>query len=118
MFLDAQGVVHMIAHGELQPRPTFNVGVHSVSRDGRSWSSPRVAYTLFANWSSEAVPRPQPQLGRREAPQVLLSNDGRRKPVALFNAAMPCKCGYGSQKPECNWGDACRSFSMVCVWRG
>ena len=68
------------------------VGIHSVSADGRTWSTPQIAYTLFANWSG-SVPQPRPQLGRREAPQMLLSNDGQATPVALFNAAMPCKCG-------------------------
>lgn len=67
------------------------VGIHSVSGDGRTWSTPQVAYTLFANWSG-SVAQPRPQLGRREAPQILLSNDGKANPVALYNAAMPCKC--------------------------
>ena len=70
----------------------WQVGIHSVSMDGRNWSTPQIAYTLFANWSS-IVPQPFPSLGRREAPQILLSNDGKATPVALFNAAMPCKCG-------------------------
>jgi hypothetical protein len=48
---------------------------------------------------------------------VLLSNDALRRPVALFNAAMPCKCRYGSRNPECNWGEACRSFSMHGIYQ-
>ena len=85
-----------------------------MSPDGRTWSTPRVAYTLFANWTAETDPRPA--LGRREAPQVLLSQDGKRRPVALYNAAMPCKCGYGNPAQHCNWGSACRSFGMVCAF--
>ena len=50
-------------------------------------------------------------LGRRETPQVLLGEDGL--PAYLFNSAMPCKCGYGSKSPQCNWGDSCRSFAMA-----
>lgn len=148
LYLGPNGVIHMIAHGELQPAPLFNVGVHSVSADGKTWNAPQVAYTLFANWSSD-VPSP-PALGRREAPQMLLSRDGKR-PAALYNAAMPCKCKYGQpalslvlalccfvrphvlpriapcddwramwrhlgdRRQECNWGNACRSFSMMCA---
>lgn len=114
LYLDPHGLVHMIAHGELPPAPTFNVGIHSVSADGVTWSTPRVAYTLYTNWSA-SVPVPRPSLGRREAPQMLLSDKGT--PVALFNAAMPCKCGYGDHREECNWGDECRSFTMVCAFR-
>eukprot|EP01052_Picozoa_sp_SAG31_P007800 SAG31_NODE_378_length_16503_cov_28.830041_7_plen_178_part_00 len=115
LFLDKNGAIHMIAHGELKPQPTFNVGIHAFSVDGRIWSQPQVAYTLFANWSSR-VKTPRPQLGRREAPQILLSSDGKRTPIALYNAAMPCKCKYGDSRAECNWGDECRSFSMVCAF--
>jgi hypothetical protein len=32
------------------------------------------------------------------SPQVLLSNDGKGTPVALFNAAIPCKCRYGDRR--------------------
>jgi hypothetical protein len=94
---------------------TFNVGIHAVSADGRTWSTPQVGYTLFAEWSN-ATAIPHPDLGRREAPQVLLSNDGKHTPVALFNAAMPCKCEYGNKNKFCNWGDRCRSYSMVCAF--
>lgn len=110
-------LVHMIGHGELQPRPKFNVGIHAVSADGgRTWSDTQIAYTLSANWSSSVLPTPL--LGRREAPQILLSNDGKRQPVALYNAAMPCNCTYGDHRVECSWGNSCRSFSMVCAFKG
>lgn len=115
LYLDANDTIHLLAHGEMSPPHLFKVGVHAVSHDGLHWSEPLPAYTLAANWS-EALPSPHPELGRREAPQVLLSKDGQRRPVALFNAAMPCRCHYGSHNPNCNWGDSCRSFSMVCRW--
>ena len=113
---DANGTVHMLAHGETSPAGLFKVGVHSVSADGLRWSAPRVAYTLAANWSRRVPADRRPVLGRREAPQVLLSNDGLRTPVALYNAAQGCSCHYGAADPACNWGDSCRSFSMVCRW--
>ena len=106
------GIIHMVAHGELGGDLRGSVGIHAVSVDGIAWSPPQSAYTLYVEWA-QSIPEPRPQLGRREAPQVLMSRDGS-KLVALYNAAMPCKCGYGNRAAHCNWGEACRSFSMVC----
>ena len=101
LFLDKNGVIHMIAHGELPPQPTFNVGVHAVSVDGRQWSAAKVAYTLWASWSNQTT-LPHPELGRREAPQMLLSNDDNKRPIAL--TMLPCRAGAGTAVgTRCNW---------------
>ena len=83
LFLSPTGVIHLIAHGEMQIGASRPVGIHSASLDGITWSEPTEAYDYWCSW---AAGEKHDTLGRREAPELLLGDAHYSSAIDVWSA--------------------------------
>eukprot|EP00927_Polykrikos_kofoidii_P035261 TRINITY_DN2983_c0_g5_i1.p1 TRINITY_DN2983_c0_g5~~TRINITY_DN2983_c0_g5_i1.p1 ORF type:complete len:532 (+),score=71.79 TRINITY_DN2983_c0_g5_i1:217-1812(+) len=86
VFIDHRGNWHMLMNAlPYLCSPKFQQGGHAWSRDGISWSEPRVgAFNTTVHFSDGTSLR----CGRRERPQMVLDADG--VPLVFFSAVTNC----------------------------